>query len=169
MAKRSIADARNFRALDDARLLTAGQPSEDQLEDAARQGVHVIINLALHDDPRYSLRDEAGTVRGLGMEYIHIPVQFSSPTENDLRAFCDAMDAHKDQKVLVHCAANFRVTAFIGLYRVIRDGWPPEKAFEPMRSVWEPDEVWKTFIARMLAHSIGHEATGDGTASVRET
>jgi len=169
MANRSIAEARNFRALDDARLLTAGQPTEDQLADAARHGVQVVINLALHDDPRYSLRDEAGTVRALGMEYVHIPVQFSSPTENDLRAFCAAMDAHKGEKVLVHCAANFRVTAFIGLYRIIRDGWTREKAFEPMKSVWEPDEVWKTFIAKMLAHSTGHEATGDGTASVRGT
>ena len=145
----SIAEARNFRALDDA-LLTAGQPNEEQLEDAARQGVKVVINLALHDDPRYSLRDEAGSVRELGMDYVHIPVQFPAPTEADLRAFFGAMDAHKGKKTLVHCAANYRVTAFIGLYRVIREGWSLEKAFEPMRSVWEPDEVWKAFIARML-------------------
>ncbi len=117
MSSSSIAEARNFRALDDA-LLTSGQPNEDQLEDAARQGVKVVINLALHDDPRYSLRDEAGSVRELGME-----------------AFFAAMDAHKGEKTLVHCAANYRVTAFIGLYRVIREGWSPEKAFEPMRSV----------------------------------
>jgi hypothetical protein len=60
------------------------------------------------------------------------------------------MDAHKDETVLVHCAANYRVTAFIGLYRVLRLGWAADKAFEPMRSVWEPDEVWKAFIARAL-------------------
>src|SRR4029077_20273171 len=94
----SIADARNFRALDDT-LLTAGQPNEEQLADAARQGVKAVINLALHDDPRYSLRDEAGSVRELGMDYIHIPVQFTAPTEADLRAFFAAMDAHKNEKV----------------------------------------------------------------------
>lgn len=151
MATNSIAGARNFRALDDARLLTAGQPNEEQLEDAARQGVKVVINLALHDDPRYSLPDEAGSVRALGMQYVHIPVQFTSPTEEGLRAFFAAMDAHKGEKLLVHCAANYRVTAFVGLYRVLREGWTAEQAFEPMRSVWEPDEVWKAFIARMLA------------------
>ena len=153
MASRSITDARNFRALDDARLLTAGQPNEEQLEDAARQGVKVVINLALHDDPRYSLPDEAGSVRALGMQYVHIPVQFNAPTENDLRAFCTTMDAHKGDKRLVHCAANYRVTAFVGLYRVLCDGWTVEAAFAPMRSVWEPDEVWQAFIARMLAQS----------------
>jgi len=158
----SIADARNFRCLEET-LLTAGQPNEEQLEDAARQGVSVVINLALHDDPRYALRDEAGSVRALGMQYVHIPVQFKSPTPEDLRAFFAAMDAHKGEKALVHCAANFRVTAFIGLYRVIREGWTVERAFEPMRSVWEPDEIWKAFIERMLADSGGHEPTRDAT------
>jgi uncharacterized protein (TIGR01244 family) len=151
MANSSINDARNFRSLDDEHLLTAGQPNEGQLEDAARQGVKVVINLALHDDPRYSLRDEEGTVRALGMQYVHIPVQFNAPTENDLRAFCTAMDDHAGKKLLIHCAANYRVTAFLGLYRVLREGRTVEAAFAPMRSVWEPDEVWKTFIARMLA------------------
>jgi len=95
-----LTDARNFRQVDD-RLLTAGQPNEAQLADAARQGVKVVINLALHDDPRYSLADEAGCVRGLGMEYVHIPVRFNAPTEEDLQAFIGAMDAHKDKKEFI--------------------------------------------------------------------
>jgi uncharacterized protein (TIGR01244 family) len=144
-----LREARNFRQVDES-LLTAGQPNEAQLADAAREGVKVVINLALHDDPRYSLADEAGCVRGLGMDYVHIPVQFNAPTEDNLRAFIAAMDAHRGAKVLVHCAANYRVTAFVGLYRVLCDGWATEKAFEPMRSVWEPDVVWKQFIATML-------------------
>jgi protein tyrosine phosphatase (PTP) superfamily phosphohydrolase (DUF442 family) len=144
-----LRDARNFREIDGT-LLTAGQPSEAQLADAAGQGVQVVVNLALHDDPRYSLPDEAGCVRQLGMEYVHIPVQFKAPTEENLLAFFNAMDAHKGEKTLVHCAANYRVTAFVGLYRVVREGWTFEEAFEPMRSVWEPDDVWKRFIAEML-------------------
>jgi len=145
----SLGEARNFRQIDGS-LLTAGQPNEAQLADAARQGVKVVINLALHDDPRYSLADEAGCVRGLGMDYVHIPVQFNAPTEDNLRSFITAMDAHKGEKILVHCAANYRVTAFVGLYRVLCEGWAADKAFEPMRSVWKPDAVWKQFIANML-------------------
>jgi hypothetical protein len=61
------------------------------------------------------------------------------------------MDAHRGEKILVHCAANYRVTAFIGLYRVIREGWAVDKAFEAMRALWEPDAVWRDFIARLLA------------------
>jgi uncharacterized protein (TIGR01244 family) len=144
-----LSDVRNFLKVDD-RVLTAGQPNEAQLADAAQQGVKAVINLALHDDPRYSLADEAGCVRGLGMDYIHIPVQFSAPTEEDLHSFMSAMDAHKDDKVLVHCAANYRVTAFIGLYRVLREQRSVEEAFQPMRAVWEPNQVWLEFIEKML-------------------
>jgi uncharacterized protein (TIGR01244 family) len=144
-----LSEVRNFRQVDES-LLTAGQPNEAQLADAARQGVKVVINLALHNDPRYSLADEAGCVHGLGMDYVHIPVQFNAPTKENLRAFIGAMDAHKGEKILVHCAANYRVTAFVGLYRVLREGRAADSAFEPMRSVWEPDAVWRQFIANML-------------------
>jgi len=134
----------------DARLTTSGQPSEEQLAALAGEGFEVVINLALHDIPQYSLRDEPGLVRSLGMAYVHIPVQFTDPTEADLLAFFAAMDLHQHRKVLIHCAANKRVTAFLGLHRVLRQGWPPAEAFALMRSVWEPDPVWSAFIAAML-------------------
>jgi uncharacterized protein (TIGR01244 family) len=140
----------NHRAVDDA-IGTSGQPTEAQLAGVASAGFRTVINLALHDDPRYSLPDEAATVRSLGMNYVHIPVQFATPTEQDLLAFFDAMDAHGGEKVWIHCAANMRVSAFLGLYRVVRQGWPQDKAFELMRGLWEPNEVWSGFIARMLA------------------
>jgi uncharacterized protein (TIGR01244 family) len=149
MANTLLAQTYNFREAND-RLLTAGQPNEAQLADAASQGVQVVINLALHDDPRYSLKDEPACVGAAGMTYVHIPVQFAAPTEADLLAFIDAMDAHQDEKVLVHCAANMRVTAFLGLYWAIRKGQDNEQAFALMASVWEPDAVWKPFIEAML-------------------
>jgi protein tyrosine phosphatase (PTP) superfamily phosphohydrolase (DUF442 family) len=144
----------NFRNVD-CYISTSGQPSADQLAAAARDGFTVVINLALHGDPRYSLPDEEGLVISLGMEYVHIPVQFASPAEDDAFAFFSAMEHHQGKKLLVHCAANKRVTAFLGLYRVIRQGWEPVKAFELMKSVWEPDDVWSAFISAMLAKHHG--------------
>jgi uncharacterized protein (TIGR01244 family) len=144
-------DIYNLLRIDD-RLATAGQPSEAQLAGVASEGFEVVINLALHDDPRYSLADEPAVVRSLAMQYVHIPVQFGAPTDEDLQRFCDAMDAARDRKVFVHCAANKRVTAFLGLYRVLRLGWDTRDAFEPMRRIWEPDATWAAFIKKhMLA------------------
>jgi uncharacterized protein (TIGR01244 family) len=150
MTTARIEDARNFRKVDEA-LLTSGQPNEVQLEAARQVGVEVVINLALHDDPRYSLTDERGTVEALGMTYRHIPVQFGEPEEADLLSFFDAMEDAQGRCVLVHCAANYRVTAFLGLYRRLRQGWPVDRAFELMGTVWTPDAVWASFIASMLS------------------
>lgn len=144
-----IDDIYNFRPVDEC-LSTSGQPTEAQLAAAAKDGFEVVINLALHDDPRYSLADEAGTVQSLDMEYVHIPVRFDAPAETDLLQFIQAMKRHEGKKVLVHCAANMRVTAFLGLYRVIEQGWSTEQAFALMDSLWEPNPVWSVFIANML-------------------
>ena len=131
-------------------LSTSGQPTEAQLSALAEEGYELIINLALHDDPRYSLKDETSFVKSLGIEYIHIPVQFDKPLKSDLISFFDAMESNKNKKIHVHCAANMRVTAFLGLYFLIREGKSKEEAFEPMWQIWKPDSVWSSFIDSMV-------------------
>lgn len=150
----SVENIYSYAPVDDT-LATSGQPSESQLAAVARAGFRIVINLGLHDDPRYSLRDEAGTVRSLGMQYVHIPVAFDAPNESDLLAFFDAMEKHKNEKILVHCAANMRVSAFVGLYHAIRKGEPADSAFALMKTIWQPNSVWATFIASMLATQRG--------------
>ena len=146
----SAAEIHNYRqAAPD--LATSGQPREDQLAAIAGAGYEVIINLALHDDPRYSLQDEAASVKALGLQYIHIPVPFGAPSTSDLIKFFDAMASHKNRRVWVHCAANMRVTAFLGLYRCLCEGWAEKPAFALMRDTWQPDGVWSAFIASQLA------------------
>src|SRR5215212_8770361 len=122
MSGTRVTDIYNYLPID-AKLVTSGQPSVEELGAIAGDGVEVVINLALHDDPRYSLPDEAGSVASLGMTYVHIPVKFDAPTEADLLAFVRTMDEHRERKLLVHCAANKRVTAFLGLYRVLAHKW----------------------------------------------
>ena len=76
-------------------LATSGQPTEAGLAAIAAAGFEVVINLALHDDPRYSLADEPGTVRQLRMDYVHIPVQFAHPTAGDFAAFAAALERNR--------------------------------------------------------------------------
>jgi glutathione S-transferase len=149
---------RNYRRAS-PRLATSGQPTEAQLAALSAAGFEVVINLALHDDPRYSLADEPGTVRGLGMDYVHIPVKFAQPTQADFSAFAAAMQRNHHRQVWVHCAANMRVTAFLGLYRVLYENWQEHEAFQLMHQLWQPDEVWSAFIAALLANR-GSEAKG---------
>lgn len=145
----ALAQVRNVRIIDET-LYTSGQPNEEQLAAARAAGIDVVINLALHDDPRYSLPDERGCVETLGMTYVHIPVRFDAPTETDLLAFFDAVEANRGRSMLVHCAANFRVAAFLGLYDIIRRHRSRAEAFALLDSVWQPNDVWQRFIDETL-------------------
>jgi len=149
MEKSQITDIYNYRSVDNT-LSTSGQPTEAQFASVARDGFSVVINLALHSDSRYSLRDEPGLVRSLGMEYIHIPVDFEAPRESDLLAFFDAMGKHHGKKIFLHCAANKRVSAFLGLYNAIKRAKPADEAFGLMRTIWEPNPLWESFISSFL-------------------
>ncbi len=132
---------------------SSGQPSEVELQAVARSGYQVVINLGLLGES-YSLSDERGVVAALGLEYVHIPVVWEQPTQDDLERFFLAMDAHEGKKVFVHCAANMRVSAFLALYRVVRLGWPVEQAFREVRSMQFP-AVWLEFMDAMLVRYAG--------------
>lgn len=131
-------------------LGTAGQPTAEQFEAVKAAGYDVVINLAMGNTPR-DLPNEAQLLAAYGIDYIHIPVVFEQPTEADLSRFFDAMDDNQDKKCFVHCIANARVSAFVLLYRVLRQGVPVEEARASMRQIWEPNETWQTFIDKVLA------------------
>ena len=137
-------DIYNFRRLSPA-LTTSGQPDEAQFAALRDSGVETVINLALSTSPR-ALPDEAGTLATLGLRYIHIPVEFTAPTEADFEAFATAMDGLGDTPAHVHCAANMRVSAFLYRYRVERLGWTAAQARPDLDAIWEPDPIWRNFL-----------------------
>ncbi len=134
----------NWRRID-TNTTTSGQPTEAQLAALAASGVRHVINLAPHTH-RHALPDEAGSVAALGMNYIYIPVDFSAPTEADFAAFCAAMADLGDDPVHVHCAANYRVSAFFYRYRRDALGIDAAQARADMENVWQPTGVWVDFI-----------------------
>jgi protein tyrosine phosphatase (PTP) superfamily phosphohydrolase (DUF442 family) len=131
-------------------LGTAGQPTAAQFAAVKDAGYDVVINLATGTTPR-DLPHEAAVVATLGMAYIHIPVVWDHPTAADLTRFFDAMDATQAKKRFVHCIANMRVSAFVMLYRVLRQGVPLDEARATMTRIWEPNPVWHQFIQEALA------------------
>ena len=134
----------------DEQTLTAGQPTEDQLRSAAADGYANVINLATLD-PGKALPDEAGLVRSLGMAYFHIPVVWSNPQLSDFAAFESVMTQLPAGKTLIHCAANFRVTAFYSLYAQKHLGWTEERADDFWALIWtgSNNAVWEDFIERI--------------------
>lgn len=129
-------------------------PTTEQMKSVAEAGVQVVINLAPHDVPD-AIPNEQELVESLGMVYLSIPVNWSTPTKDGLNKFMDAMDAHKDRKIHVHCEANFRASAFIAMYRILRLDWKEEEAFAVMHTIWDEDTypIWKMFIEDAIKRS----------------
>ena len=126
-------------------ISTSGQPSPSEFQLIKTAGFDAIVNLAPHNAEN-SLEDEAGVVAALGLEYIHIPVDFKNPTDSDFSRFVSTMADKEGCEVWVHCAANMRVSAFIYRYRREVLGVDKEIAQQDLQKIWEPFGVWKIFV-----------------------
>lgn len=143
-------DIFNYLQLTD-NLSSSGMPTPEQLQEAAQAGVQFVVNLATPKSEGW-MPDEADVFKGLGVDYLSIPVEWENPTRKNLDDFMDAMDAHKNSRALVHCQANYRATGFIALYRVLRLKWKREDAFVDVHKIWDPQEypAWNAFIEENL-------------------
>jgi len=146
-----IQASHNFRRITN-RLTTSGIVRPDGLKALRAQGYEVVVNL-LPDTSEYAIPNERDAIEAQGIEYIHIPVDFKQPTSSDFLKFSEVLDRVHEKKLHVHCAANYRVSAFYSLYLVSRGVWDAEQALEFIRSIWQPTEHpgWSDFIAGVLA------------------
>jgi uncharacterized protein (TIGR01244 family) len=120
----------------------------DDLAELAARGYDLVINL-MPDDSTFAVEGEAAIVADQGVGYVYIPVDFAAPTQDELEAFAAAMDANPGATIHVHCAANYRVSAFYSLYAMRQGWWSAEEADELLGGIWTQGEypVWDEFIA----------------------
>ncbi|MFK5895227.1 MAG: hypothetical protein QM504_18595, partial [Pseudomonadota bacterium] len=96
--------------------------------------------------------NEASFFNVNNLKYFYIPVLFEKPRHRDVIIFFGIMDKYKDHKVFIHCAANKRVSVFMALYRIIKLGWQKDKAFDDVLAIWEPNDIWQSFINHQLSN-----------------
>lgn len=139
-----------FEASDN--LVTAGQPTSEQFALVRDAGFNTVVNLAMPDSVG-TLHDEDLLIESFGIEYIAIPVRWQEPTTQDLDQFFQMMDEYKDSaRLFIHCIANKRVSVFLYLYRILREGWTESNARADLLAVWTPNEWWEAFIRTQLSN-----------------
>jgi uncharacterized protein (TIGR01244 family) len=142
------------------RLLTSAQPLNADFARLAENGIEVIINLATPNATSYN-SDEAKLVLEQGLTYVHLPVVWAVPQRRDFEAFAALLSVYKNNTVLVHCAMNMRVSAFVYAYRVKIEGEEERLARARMEEIWTPNEVWRDFLSELLTDiSIGENGAG---------
>ncbi len=147
----ALAEIINFRQYSPS-FASSGQPSREQFATIAENGFERIVYIAFTNNPN-ALADADQVVKGLGMEYMQVPVSFDNPLPDDFYAFADSMQRNTGKKTLLHCQVNARATAFSFLYRVIYEDVPVDEAKADMNTVWQPNEVWRDFIFTVMAEN----------------
>lgn len=136
---------------------SAGQPTQEQLGALKEAGYERIVYIAFTNN-RNAIADEDILVKNLGMDYLHIPVDWEAPLPQDFYVFADAMQRNPDRKTLLHCQVNARASAFSFLYRVIYEDVDVATAKADMNTIWQPNTTWRNFIFDVLAeHDISAE------------
>lgn len=149
----------NWRRLS-GRITTSGQPSKAELAEIESLGVTHIVNLGPHHNVG-ALEDEPGTVSGLGMTYVYIPVAFEQPTDADFDAFRRTLENLENTSIHVHCIYNARVSAFFYRYAKTGQLLSETAAFENMDSIWKPGADWSQFIGNPDARDQPNRYAGE--------
>ena len=128
-----------FRQVDD-KLYRGAQPSAEGFKHLKAIGVSTVINLRMEEDAART--NEQQIVEELGMRYISLPVKDGNfftrsriiPDES-IRKFFAALDA-AEGPVFVHCRRGAdRTGALVAFYRIVRNGWDNQRAYEEARMV----------------------------------
>ena len=139
-----LEDILNYVQLSD-HIATSGQPMASQFKLIAEYGYGSIINLAM-DNAHNAVANESKPLESLGISYYHIPVPFDSPTTLHFQQFVTTLSTLEGQKVWIHCAMNYRVSAFMYLYLRQVKGLSDKEAKSPMFKHWKPDKIWSKFM-----------------------
>ncbi|MDD4330223.1 MAG: protein tyrosine phosphatase family protein [Aliarcobacter sp.] len=123
-------------------ISTSGQLKIEEFELIANEGFEVVINLAVPTTSN-SLENEDKIVSNLNMTYIHIPISFENPKISDLKLFLNILQSLGANKVWIHCAKNYRVSAFIYVYHKYILHTPFEEIDLSIFDIWKPSLIWQ--------------------------
>ena len=119
---------RNARMLADD-LLTGGQPTREQLEQAAAAGYRTVVNMRTPGEE--GAWDDAALAAELGLRYVAMPVAGAGGlTPENARKLAEIIDDPRARPLMVHCASGNRVGALLALKAHHLDGASPEAALE---------------------------------------
>jgi protein tyrosine phosphatase (PTP) superfamily phosphohydrolase (DUF442 family) len=109
-------------------VITGGQPTAEQLEALKNAGGGVVLDLR---DPMESRPiSESTLVRGLGMEYINIPVRSGALDDVTLERILGVLRSVGNRTVFVHCSSGNRVAGALLPYLILDQGMDEQEAVD---------------------------------------
>jgi len=131
----------------DSNNASSGYVNVDQFKFLKDYGFTHVISLLPGDQ-----HQEDSIVTSLGMTFTQIEVNWKKPTIENVQNYFNDMKKYSGKKVLLHCVANMRASAFMYLYRTTQLGIKKDEAKKLMNDIWDPkeNEQWDNLIKTIL-------------------
>ena len=100
-------------------IATAGQPSDEALEEIKKAGFKAILNLRTEQEGSL---EEKPKVEALGMQYFNIPIGREGFSPEIVDEFKEILADSSNRPVLIHCASSNRVGAMWYIHQVLEAG-----------------------------------------------
>jgi uncharacterized protein (TIGR01244 family) len=127
--RKSAQSLPHFLSVDEC-LYRGGQPTGAGFSRLAELGVKTVVSLRAEDV--LGQRQEQQLVESLGMRWVHLPMRmYGRPSDEQVLTFLELVSDPSQQPVFVHCRkGEDRTGALVAIYRIARQGWEPERAYD---------------------------------------
>jgi tyrosine-protein phosphatase SIW14 len=108
-------------------LFRGAQPKRNGYRTLQALGVNIVIDMRGNQSEQWAVKE-------LGMQYVSIPWDARSPSDEVIADFLKVIEENPDKKVFVHCHAGIDRTGMaIASYRMAEEGWPANEAMREMQ------------------------------------
>lgn len=101
-------------------MSAAGQPTPEDLKQAAQEGFKSVLNLRSPDEPGF-LSDEQQQAQAAGLQYANIPLKPSEVNQELTDAAIQEIE-NLPKPILIHCAAGARAGGIALISNAISEG-----------------------------------------------
>ncbi|NEU81380.1 sulfur transferase domain-containing protein [Nostoc sp. UIC 10630] len=101
-------------------LSAAGQPTPEELKQAAQEGFKSVLNLRSPDEPGF-LGDEQQQAQAAGLQYANIPLKPSEANQELIDTAIQEIE-NLPKPILIHCAAGARAGGIALISNAISEG-----------------------------------------------
>ena len=160
------ADIVNFGKVND-HYYRGSQPDAAQFAELKKLGIKTIVDLR-----KDSVAESADWARSAGLNYVNIPLttkQTATPAQ--IEYFLKLVNDQANWPVFVHCkGGRHRTGEMTAIYRITRDGWTAQQAYEEMKKYDFEDSFFyprslKTFVYSYYAQFTSQNRSGTHAAT----
>lgn len=156
--EQSLAQIPTFSVIHE-HLFSSAQHSIEQLKLIKEYGCSTVINLALSNAPNH-IENEDRICLDLGLNYIHIPIDWETPSAEQCLLVLDLIDhLVQNEIVWIHCTKNDRSSCLMYVYRQFYMNMDMPTSQDLLHEIWEPNETWTGLIHSITLQLQGRKAT----------